>query len=75
MAAADASFDDLAPLGRLIGSARIVALEGGSHRILEHGLIRDRILRFLIQEWGFTVYAAESRDHSQPGRRHLDSGR
>ncbi|MFE7529573.1 erythromycin esterase family protein [Kitasatospora sp. NPDC057542] len=56
---ADAPVDDLAPLGRLIGSARVVALGESSHQIREYGLLRDRILRFLIQECGFTVYAAE----------------
>ncbi|MFB6477378.1 erythromycin esterase family protein [Streptomyces virginiae] len=59
LSAADASFDDLAPLSRLIGSARVVALGEGSHRIREYGLLRHRILRFLIQECGFTAYAAE----------------
>ncbi|MFB6808287.1 erythromycin esterase family protein [Streptomyces sp. NPDC056387] len=59
VSATDASFDDLVPLGRLIGSARVVALGESSHQIREYGLLRDRILRFLIQECGFTVYAAE----------------
>ncbi|MGW4687355.1 erythromycin esterase family protein [Streptomyces sp. NPDC004244] len=56
---ADGPVDDLAPLGRLIGSARVVALGEGSHQVREYGRLRDRILRFLIQEHGFTVYAAE----------------
>lgn len=59
LAGADAPVDDLAPLDRLIGSARVVALGESSHQIREYGLLRDRILRFLIQERGFTVYAVE----------------
>ncbi|GGU72704.1 erythromycin esterase [Streptomyces albospinus] len=54
-----APFDDLAPLLRLIGDARVVALGENSHRIREFGLLRDRMVRFLVQECGFTVYAVE----------------
>ncbi|MER6218864.1 erythromycin esterase family protein [Streptomyces sp. NPDC001674] len=55
----DTPVDDLSALSRLIGSARVVALGESSHQIREYGLLRDRMLRFLIQEQGFTVYAME----------------
>ncbi|MGW7640411.1 erythromycin esterase family protein [Streptomyces decoyicus] len=54
-----APFDDLEPLRRLVGDARVVALGESSHQIREFGLMRDRMLRFLVQECGFTVYAVE----------------
>lgn len=56
---ADAPADDLVPLGRLVGNARVVALGESSHLIREYGLLRDRMLRFLIHEYGFTAYALE----------------
>ncbi|MFF7356900.1 MULTISPECIES: erythromycin esterase family protein [Streptomyces] len=55
----DAPFDDLAMLHRLVGDARVVALGENSHQIREFGLLRERILRFLVRECGFTVYAVE----------------
>ncbi|WP_030410589.1 erythromycin esterase family protein [Streptomyces sp. NRRL S-1448] len=55
----NAPFDDLAVLHRLVGEARVVALGENSHQIREFGLLRERILRFLVQECGFTVYAVE----------------
>ncbi|MFJ9847291.1 erythromycin esterase family protein [Kitasatospora sp. NPDC101155] len=55
----DAPLDELAALQHLIGDARVVALGENSHQIREFGLLRERILRFLVMECGFTVYAAE----------------
>ncbi|KUL35423.1 hypothetical protein ADL22_27380 [Streptomyces sp. NRRL F-4489] len=55
----DAPLTDLEPLRDLVGDARVVALGENSHQIREFGLLRDRILRFLVQELGFTVYAME----------------
>ncbi|UNO39071.1 erythromycin esterase family protein [Streptomyces sp. MST-110588] len=51
--------DDLEPLRDLVGGARVVALGESSHQIREFGLLRHRILRFLIEHLGFTVYAME----------------
>ncbi|MFI1603429.1 erythromycin esterase family protein [Streptomyces griseofuscus] len=50
---------DLEPLRDLVGDARVVALGESSHQIREFGLMRRRILRFLIERLGFTVYAME----------------
>ncbi|MFF4953176.1 erythromycin esterase family protein [Streptomyces chattanoogensis] len=55
----DAPSDELAVLHRLVGDARVVALGENSHHIREFGLLRERILRFLVRECGFTVYAVE----------------
>lgn len=55
----DAPLDDLEPLRGLVRGARVVALGESSHQIREFGLLRHRILRFLVQELGFTVYAME----------------
>ncbi|WP_162132466.1 erythromycin esterase family protein [Streptomyces sp. TR1341] len=50
---------DLEPLRDLVGDARVVALGESSHQIREFGLMRHRILRFLIERLGFTAYAME----------------
>ncbi|MDT0449641.1 erythromycin esterase family protein [Streptomyces hesseae] len=54
-----APLDDLEPLRELVGGARVVALGESSHQIREFGLLRHRVLRFLIEELGFTAYAME----------------
>ncbi|MFI9048106.1 erythromycin esterase family protein [Streptomyces sp. NPDC053427] len=55
----EAPLDDLEPLRALVGDARVVALGESSHQIREFGLLRHRILRFLVEKLGFTVYAME----------------
>ncbi|KPC61862.1 erythromycin esterase family protein [Streptomyces chattanoogensis] len=55
----DAPDDELAVLSRLVGDARVVALGENSHQVREFGLLRERMLRFLVSECGFTVYAVE----------------
>ncbi|AZQ69934.1 erythromycin esterase family protein [Streptomyces luteoverticillatus] len=54
-----APLDDLEPLRELVGDARVVALGENSHQIREFGLLRHRVLRFLVEELGFTAYAME----------------
>lgn len=51
--------DDPEPLRDIVGGARVVALGENSHQIREFGQLRHRILRFLVEELGFTVYAME----------------
>ncbi|MFE2162897.1 erythromycin esterase family protein [Streptomyces lydicus] len=46
-------------LSSLAGDARVVALGENCHQIREFGLLRERMLRFLVLECGFTVYAVE----------------
>jgi erythromycin esterase len=55
----EAPLDDLEPLRELIGAARVVAIGENSHFITEFSLLRQRILRFLVERCGFTVLAFE----------------
>ncbi|MGX4734978.1 erythromycin esterase family protein [Kitasatospora griseola] len=55
----DAPLDHLAMLRDLVGDTRVVAFGENSHQISEFGLLRERMLRFLVLECGFTVYAVE----------------
>ncbi|MGK5733866.1 erythromycin esterase family protein [Streptomyces sp. URMC 124] len=55
----DAPLDDLEPLRELIGDARVVGVGESSHFIHEFGLVRRRLLRFLVERCGFTVLAFE----------------
>lgn len=52
--------DDLTRFAELIGDARVVAIGENNHHIREFGLLRERILRFLVTELGFGVLAFES---------------
>lgn len=52
--------DDLTPLAELIGPAQVVAIGENNHHIREFGLLRGRILRFLVTELGFAVLGFES---------------
>lgn len=54
-----APLDDLEPLRDIIGGARVVAIGENSHFINEFALMRQRILRFLVERCGFTVLAFE----------------
>ena len=56
----DADLDDLEPLRALIGSTRVVAVGENAHFISEFALLRHRILRFLVEQCGFTVLSFES---------------
>ena len=51
---------DLDALAELIGDARVVAIGENNHHIREFGRLRDRVLRFLVTELGFSVIAFES---------------
>ncbi|MFI0421037.1 erythromycin esterase family protein [Spongiactinospora sp. 9N601] len=55
-----APLDDLEPLRDTIGDARVVALGESTHHIREFYQVRHRILRFLVERCGFTVYALEA---------------
>lgn len=58
--APDAPLDDLEPLAGVVGEARVVALGENSHHVREFYQVRHRILRFLVERCGFTVYALEA---------------
>lgn len=53
------SVEDLEPIREIIGDARVVALGENSHFIGEFGLLRHRIIRFLVEHCGFTAHALE----------------
>jgi erythromycin esterase len=53
-------WDDLAPLGQMIGDARVVALSEAVHGAAEPLEFRNRVLQYLVREKGFTAIAIES---------------
>jgi erythromycin esterase len=55
-----APLDDLEPVGELIGDARVVGIGESAHYVREFYLLRHRLLRFLVERCGFTVYAPEA---------------
>jgi erythromycin esterase-like protein len=55
----DGNLDDLKPLGDAIGTARIVGMGEATHGTSEFFSIKDRVLRFLVERRGFTVFAME----------------
>jgi len=54
-----AALDDLAPLGRSVGGARIVGLGESAHGAAEELELKLRVLRFLVEERGFRCVAWE----------------
>lgn len=53
-------FDDMRPLRRLVGNARIVSLGEATHGTREFFQLKHRMLEFLVKEMGFTVFAIEA---------------
>jgi erythromycin esterase len=53
-------WDDLAPLGKMISGATVVALSEGVHYAAEPLQFRNRVVQYLVQEKGFTAVAIES---------------
>jgi len=52
--------DDLAPLGLLVGDARVVALGESAHAAGGQLQMKHRLIRYLIEEQGFRAFALES---------------
>ncbi|HEX9943884.1 MAG TPA: erythromycin esterase family protein [Thermoanaerobaculia bacterium] len=57
---AENGFDDLQPLKRLIGGARIVALGEQTHGTREFFQMKHRLVEFLASEMGFTLFSIEA---------------
>ena len=54
------SYEDLRPLKNLVRNARIVALGEGTHGTSEFFRMKHRILEFLANEMGFTIFSIEA---------------
>jgi erythromycin esterase len=53
-------FSDLLPLKSVVGTARVVALGEPMHGAHEPMAVRNRLMRFLVEQMGFTAIAFES---------------
>jgi erythromycin esterase len=53
-------FEDLLPLKQLIGDARIVSLGEPTHGSREVFQMKHRLLEFLVQEMGFSIFSIEA---------------
>jgi hypothetical protein len=53
-------FDDMQPLRKIIGSAHLVALGEATHGTREFFQLKHRMLEFLVNEMGFTVFGIEA---------------
>lgn len=53
-------FDDLEPLKGVIGNARIVGLGEPTHGTREAFQFKHRLLEFLVEKMGFTIFAIEA---------------
>jgi erythromycin esterase len=52
-------YEDLRPLAKLIGSARIVGIGESQHFVGVFNRFRARVVRFLVEEMAFTTFAFE----------------
>src|SRR5262249_14743917 len=53
-------FDDMAPLKKIVGDARIVALGEATHGTREFFQLKHRMLEFLVTQMGFSIFAIEA---------------
>ena len=53
-------FDDMEPLQRVVGNARIVALGEATHGTREFFQLKHRMLEFLATKMGFTIFSIEA---------------
>jgi erythromycin esterase len=58
--AARSGLDDLGALRKIVGGARIVSLGEATHGTSEFFTMKHRILEYLVEEMGFTVFAIEA---------------
>jgi erythromycin esterase len=59
-AEAEHGFEDMQPLKQLVGDARVVALGEATHGSREFFQLKHRMLEFLVEELGFSVFAIEA---------------
>lgn len=53
-------FDDLAPIRDMVGDARIVSLGESTHGTREIFQMKHRMLEYLVEEMGFTIFGIEA---------------
>jgi erythromycin esterase len=53
-------FDDLQPLKKIVGDARLVALGEATHGTREFFQLKHRMLEFLVTEMGFNIFGIEA---------------
>jgi erythromycin esterase len=53
-------FEDLEPIGRMVGKARVVALGEATHGTREFFQLKHRMLEYLVARHGFTVFGIEA---------------
>jgi erythromycin esterase-like protein len=53
-------FDDMQPLKKVVGDARIVSLGEATHGTREFFQLKHRMLEFLATEMGFTIFSIEA---------------
>ena len=53
-------FADLAPVGKMVGDARVVAMGEATHGTREFFQLKHRIFEYLVAERGFTAFAFEA---------------
>ncbi len=56
----NADFTELEPLENIIGNAHIVGLGEGTHGTSEFFRMKARLVSFLVEEMGFTIFAIEA---------------
>jgi erythromycin esterase len=56
---ARSGFDDMLPLQRVVGDAHVVGLGEATHGTSEFFRLKHRMLEFLVERMGFTVFARE----------------
>lgn len=56
----DSPNNDLAPIERMIGDARIIGLSEGLHSAAEPVVFRNRLFKFMVEELGFGAIIIES---------------
>ena len=54
------SLEDLGAFGEMVGDARIVALGEATHGTREIFRMKHRLLRYLVEEKGFTIFSIEA---------------
>src|SRR3974390_2202361 len=55
----DEDWTDLEPIRNLVGDAKVVGVGEAAHGVGEFHQLRHRLLRYFVEELGFTAYCTE----------------